>query len=109
MHLVELTVAGNEASDLLRVENQALLAELGAESAYWTVLDEGPIEECLALLVQSASGWSAQQVPAQAGEQARRTQDAEALAYHDGWVYVLGSHFGAKKGPLQPKRAFVAR
>jgi hypothetical protein len=109
MHLVELTVAGNEASDLLRVEDQALLTELGAESAFWTVLDEGPVERCLALLTHSQHGWSAGHVAAHAGEQAGRTEDAEALARHDGWVYVIGSHFGSKKGPLQPKRAFVAR
>jgi hypothetical protein len=110
MHLVELTVADNEASDLLRVKDQALLAELGAQSAFWTVLDEGPVEKSLALIVHSPQGdWSAHHVAAQAGEQAGRTEDAEALAHHDGWVYVLGSHFGSKKGPLQPKRAFVAR
>ena len=109
MHLVELTVAGNEASDLLRVHDPELLAELEAESAFWTVLDEGPVEQCLALLVHSQHGWSAHHVAAQAGEQTGRTEDAEALARHDGWVYVLGSHFGSKNGPLQPKRAFVAR
>jgi hypothetical protein len=26
-----------------------------------------------------------------------------------GYVYILGSHFGGKDGPLQPKRGFVAR
>ncbi len=109
MHLAELSVAGNEASDLLRVTDPALLAQIGALSAFWTVLDEGPVEQCLALVAHSASGWSAHHVLAQAGEEAGKTEDAEALAYHDGWVYVLGSHFGSKKGPLQPKRAFVAR
>ena len=28
---------------------------------------------------------------------------------HDGWIYVFGSQFGKKDGPLQPKRSFVAR
>ncbi|WP_117210484.1 hypothetical protein [Allorhizocola rhizosphaerae] len=110
MHLVELSAAGNEASDLLRVHDPELLRELGARAAYWTVLDEGPVEECLALLVLGHDGaWSARHVRADAGGQAGRTEDAEALAWHDGWVYVLGSHFGKKKGPLRPKRAFVAR
>jgi hypothetical protein len=31
------------------------------------------------------------------------------LARHDGWVYVFGSHFGSKTGPLRPRRAFIAR
>src|SRR5688500_6821354 len=52
---------------------------------------------------------SARQVREDAGGQVGRTEDAEALAWHDGWVYVLGSHFGKKKGPLRPKRAFIAR
>jgi hypothetical protein len=125
--LAELTVAGNEASDLLRVHDRALLGELGADEAFWTVLDEGPVEECLALLVHSAPGvgtsdhgsqevpsshehgWWARHVRGDAGPEAGRTEDGEALAYHDGWVYVIGSHFGSKKGPLRPKRAFVAR
>jgi hypothetical protein len=38
-----------------------------------------------------------------------RTEDAEAITRHDDRVYMLGSHFGSKSGPLQPKRAFVAR
>ncbi len=110
MHLVELRAAGNEASDLLRVHDPRLLDQLGARAAFWTVLDEGPLEQCLALLALGHDGvWSALHVLADAGGQAGRTEDAEALAYRDGWVYVLGSHFGKKKGPLRPKRAFVAR
>ena len=110
MRLAELTAAGNEASDLLRVHDEKVLETLGARSAYWTVLDEGPVERCLALLVESADGrWTARPVEADAGDQAGRTEDAEALAWHDGWVYVFGSHFGSKRGPLRPKRAFMAR
>ena len=107
---IELTAAGNEASDLLKVHDAALLNELGARAAFWTVLDEGPVEECLALLVQSHDGtWAARHLNADAGEHTGRTEDAEALAYHDGFVYVLGSHFGKKKGPLKARRAFIAR
>lgn len=109
MHVAELTVAGNEASDLLRVDDAALLESLNARAAYWTVLDEGPVERCLALLIDGPEGWSARHVPADAGPESGRTEDGEALARHDGWVYVLGSHFGSKQGPLRPKRAFVAR
>ncbi len=42
---------------------------------------------------------------ADAGAENGRTEDGEALAHHDGWVYV----FGSKAGPLRPRRAFVAR
>jgi hypothetical protein len=42
---------------------------------------------------------------------AGKTEDAEAITRDDstGYVYILGSHFGSKHGPLQPKRGFVAR
>ncbi|HEX6681691.1 MAG TPA: hypothetical protein VF062_02810 [Candidatus Limnocylindrales bacterium] len=110
MRVIELRAAGNEASDLLRVHDTSLLEQLRARAAFWTVLDEGPVEACLALLVQLHDGrWEARHVIADAGEQTGRTEDAEALAYHDGWVYVLGSHFGKKKGPLKARRAFIAR
>jgi hypothetical protein len=108
--MIEFVVAGNEASDLLPVRSAALLAAYRARRGFWTVLDEGPVEQCLALLLERADGtWAAYHVPADAGAENGRTEDGEALAHHDGWVYVLGSHFGSKGGPLRPRRAFVAR
>ncbi|MEV0713588.1 hypothetical protein [Asanoa sp. NPDC050611] len=107
---VELTVAGNEASDLLPVLSPALLEAHGARRGLWTVLDEGPVEACVALLVQGHDGsWAAHHQGFDAGREAGRTEDGEALAHRDGWVYVIGSHFGSKGGPLRPKRAFFAR
>jgi hypothetical protein len=113
LHTVELTVGGNEASDLLPVRSPELLAALRARRAFWTVLDEGPVERCLALLVErdgvERGHWAAQHLIVDAGREQGRTEDGEALAYHAGWVYVVGSHFGSKAGPLRPRRAFVAR
>ncbi|PSK64433.1 hypothetical protein B0E53_03615 [Micromonospora sp. MH33] len=110
LRLVEFVVAGNEASDLLPVRSAALLRAHGARRGFWTVLDEGPVEQCLALLLERADGeWVAHHVAADAGRENGRTEDGEALAHHDGWVYVFGSHFGSKAGPLRPRRAFVAR
>ncbi|MEU4479277.1 hypothetical protein AB0F68_14605 [Micromonospora sp. NPDC023966] len=110
LRLVEFVVAGNEASDLLPVRSPALLRAHGARRGFWTVLDEGPVEQCLALLLEQADGeWVAHHVAADAGPENGRTEDGEALAHHDGWVYVFGSHFGSKAGPLRPRRAFVAR
>ncbi|GIF78401.1 hypothetical protein [Asanoa siamensis] len=107
---VELSVAGNEASDLLPVLSPELLAAHGARRGLWTVLDEGPVEACVALLVQGHDGaWAAHHQGFDAGHEAGRTEDGEALAHRDGWVYVVGSHFGSKAGPLRPKRAFFAR
>lgn len=110
LRLLEFVVAGNEASDLLPVRSPALLRAHGARRGFWTVLDEGPVERCLALLLERVDGeWVAQHVAADAGPENGRTEDGEALARHDGWVYVFGSHFGSKAGPLRPRRAFVAR
>ncbi len=110
LRLVEFVVAGNEASDLLPVRSPALLRAHGARRGFWTVLDEGPVERCLALLLERDDGeWVAHHVAADAGPENGRTEDGEALAHHDGWVYVFGSHFGSKGGPLRPRRAFVAR
>ncbi|MBQ0903006.1 hypothetical protein [Micromonospora sp. U21] len=110
LRVLEFVVAGNEASDLLPVRSAALLRAHGARRGFWTVLDEGPVERCLALLLELDDGeWTARHVAADAGVENGRTEDGEALAHHDGWVYVLGSHFGSKAGPLRPRRAFVAR
>ncbi|GAA2514822.1 hypothetical protein [Pilimelia columellifera] len=107
---IELVVAGNEASDLLPVHDATLLAAHGASQGFWTVLDEGPVEDCLALLLQRPDGsWTAHHQSCDAGAEIGRTEDGEALAHHDGHVYVIGSHFGSKRGPLRPRRAFVAR
>ncbi|MCM0678945.1 DUF4185 domain-containing protein [Micromonospora phytophila] len=110
LRLLEFVVAGNEASDLLPVRSAVLLRAYGARRGFWTVLDEGPVERCLALLLELDDGrWVAHHVVADAGAENGRTEDGEALAHHDGWVYVFGSHFGSKAGPLRPRRAFVAR
>ncbi|WP_412540968.1 hypothetical protein R8Z50_35225 [Longispora sp. K20-0274] len=107
---VELSVGVNEASDLLTVRSPEVLAAHGWTAALWTVLDEGPVEESIALLGRAPDGtWSTRLLPADAGAEAGRTEDSESLAYRDGYVYVLGSHFGSKRGPLQPRRAFAAR
>ena len=110
LRTVELAVAGNEASDLLPVRSPELLAAQGARRAFWTVLDEGPVERCLALLIERPDGqWATHHLTVDAGRENGRTEDGEALARIDDWVYVIGSPFGSKSGPLRPRRAFVAR
>lgn len=111
---VRLDLQPNEASGLLPVEDDALLAAHGWDEGYWVVLDEGSIADCLAVVGHGAgagleSGWEIQRLHLRVHGEDRKVEDAEALARWDGWVYVLGSQFGSKVGPLQPKRAFVAR
>jgi hypothetical protein len=112
--IVDLAHEGNEASDLVHVNNDALLDLHGWDIGFWTVLDEGSVEDSIAVLGHARgaapdSGWEIFQLPAIAGKETGRTEDAEAVARHEGWIYVVGSHYGSKGGPLQAKRAFLAR
>jgi hypothetical protein len=111
---VDLNLPPNEASGLLATENDALLEAHGWDSALWTLLGEGEIQDCIALLghergASTSEGWQIEHLDAQLKDDSVKTEDAEAIARYDGWVYIFGSHFGGKSGPLEPKRGFVAR
>ena len=111
---VDLELAPNEASDLLQLDDAALLDAHGWDAAYLTVLDEGPVERCVALLGHSAGdaadrGWTSRRLGFSPVSGSASTADAESLAVHDGRVLVVGSHFGPKGGPVLPDRQFVAR
>ena len=113
LHRLELNLHPNEASGLLTVENDALLEAHGWELALWAVMDEGEIEDCVAILghkrgTEISEGWEIERLHAVLANDVK-TEDAESVARRDGWVYIFGSHFGGKSGPLQPKRGFVAR
>ena len=114
LHSVDLHLEPNEASDLAEVHEPGLLEAHGWDRTFLTVLDEGPVEDCIALLGHEADagmteGWSSHRLTFAADDNAGRTEDAEAVAVRDGRVYVLGSHYGSKDGPLQVKRHWIAR
>lgn len=116
MHETDLHLEPNEASDLSRVFSQATLDEHGWDRAFVTVLDEAAVEDALALLVHTKAaalddGWRAIRVHADPSppEDRGRTSDAEACARRHGMVYVLGSQFGKKAGPLSARRSWIAR
>jgi hypothetical protein len=111
---VDLHLEPNEASDLTQVREPGLLEAHGWDAAYLTVLDEGPVEDCVAVLGHDAGaapteGWTSARIHLDAGDMAGRTEDAEAITVRDGVVYVVGSHYGSKDGPLQPRRAWFGR
>lgn len=111
---LDLNLHPNEASGLLTVEDGALLGAHGWDLAFWAVLDEGRIEDCVAVIghrsgADIGEGWEIERLRAKAVGYDGKTEDAEAITIHDGLVYIFGSHFGSKAGPLQPKRGFVAR
>lgn len=113
--LKKILVEGRaEASTLLVWDDPEALDALGWDEAFFSALDEGPIEENLVLVGHRAgaavdAGWECRPVRAQPDLFAGQTDDSESLARYDGHVYVLGSHFGGKRGPLDPRRAFIAR
>lgn len=115
LHHVDLNLEPNEASDLCQVDEPGLLAAQGWDASFLTVLDEAPVEDAIAVLGHEAGaapteGWSTHRLCFDAGDDARRSDDAEVVAVReDGRVYVLGSHYGAKDGPLEPNRQWIAR
>jgi hypothetical protein len=114
LHRLELNLHPNEASGLLAVEDGALLEAHGWELAFWAVLDEGEIEDCVAVIGHRdgagiGEGWEIERLRAEPLGDAGKTEDAEAITRQGGWIYIFGSHFGGKAGPLQPKRGFAAR
>jgi hypothetical protein len=106
----------HEASALIALTNRALLRDRGWREAFWVVGDEAPVERAVAALGRRADAphgeeWELLMLDAQivGGGRAKKTEDAETLARAGGFIYVIGSQFGGKTGPLDPKRHFVAR
>ena len=116
LHQLDLNLHPNEASGLLTMENRRLLDEHGWEVGFWAVLDEGDVGDCIAVIGHQSGadineGWEIDRLHADTSfvGNSGKTDDTEAVARHDGWVYLFGSHFGSKDGPLQPKRGFIGR
>jgi hypothetical protein len=111
---VRLNLPPNEASGMLATENDALLEAHSWDCALWTILGEGRIQECIALMghergANMSEAWQGELLAARLEDDGVETEDPEAIARYDGWVYIIGSHFGSKGGPLEPTRGFVAR
>ena len=116
LHQLNLNLHPNEASGLLALENRRILDDHDWEFAFWAVLDEGEVEDCVAVIEHQRNagideGWEIDRLHAETSfvGKSGKTDDTEAVARHDGWVYLFGSHFGSKDGPLQPKRGFIGR
>ena len=107
---VDLDLHPNEASDLAVVPAGAVDRY---DQTFVTVLDEGVIEQSIAILghrgddvTRLGGGPAVAWTPA---DHAARTEDAEACDFLGDHLYMLGSHFGSKDGPLEAKRAWIAR
>ena len=114
LRFVDLRLESNEASDCVRLRDQALLDANGWDAAYLLFLDEGHLEEAIVLLGHQAGaplteGWSDRRLEVDVGKAAGKTDDAEAAASFGEHHYVVASHFGKKRGPLQVARHWFAR
>jgi hypothetical protein len=70
LHRLELNLHPNEASGLLAVEDESLLESHGWELAFWAVLDEGEIEDCVAIIghwrdADISEGWEIERLHAE--------------------------------------------
>lgn len=109
MRTVVIDHPHNEASALLGIQNGAILRKRGWELGFWIVSDELETPDALAALGQTTSGeWEVVRVETRV-RAAKKCEDCETLSRAGSHVYVFGSQFGSKAGPLQPKRHFVAR
>lgn len=116
LHQLNLNLHPNEASGLLLIENETLLEAHGWEFGFWVVLDEGEVQDCTAAIGHRNGApinerWEIERLRAEPKFVVHegKAEDAEAVTRNNGWVYIFGSHFGSKDGPLEPKRGFVAR
>jgi hypothetical protein len=111
---LEFDLGPNEVSGLETFYNQRVLADHEWDVAFWAVLDEVAVDEAIGVIGHRYGerldrGWVAERLHATTPDGVGKTEDAEAVGHHQGCIYIFGSHFGKKKGPLQRKRQFVGR
>ena len=92
---VNLPLEPNEASGMALVTDADLLDNLGWSIGFWVCLDEGPVETCVALVGHPAESrnpneWEIRRLHGQVQNAADSTEDCEAIAVWDVWVYVFG-------------------
>jgi len=112
LRTVDLDLRPNEASDLAPVKDARVLRAHGWDTAFWTALDEGAVEDSVGVIGRKREGdhtWEVARPRLRPDSHAGKTEDAEVCVHHDGWVYLIGSHYGSKAGPLESSRAWIAR
>ena len=106
----------NEASALIAIASQWLLDCLNWDVGFWIANDEKPAHKAVAALGrrrgrEGDDAWQVLPLKASRSDASRGgdTEDCECMARAGAWIYVFGSQFGSKDGPLDPERHFVAR
>jgi hypothetical protein len=113
---IDLELENNEASDLAPCTSKEVLKANNWDVAYFIFLDEGHLDEAVGLLghkkgkkLTDPNGWEHRHVPIDCGDDSGKTDDSEASATHGEFTYVIASHYGKKRGPLQVERQWIAR
>ncbi len=105
---VDVEIGPNEASGLCPIEDEDVLTRRGWAQGFWVVLDEVAVGDGTVAVGRAPDGrWEAAPLPttvAGAG-----TEDGEDCVRVGPWIYIFGSHYGSKEGPLERERQFVAR
>ncbi len=109
----EIDTSHNEISAMLAVHDAKLLRQKDWQDAFWIANDEKKVHKALALLGRRKTDqkWEVLKFKARRSNKSfdGKTDDTEAMARAGAWLYIFGSHFGSKEGPLDPERNFVAR
>lgn len=109
---LEVEIAPNEGSGLCAIGSGAVLDRLGWDIGFWVVLDDTGVGEGTVAVGRSrkdgAIAWQARTLET-ALDGGALTDDGEDCVRVGGWIYVFGSHYGSKEGPLERERQFVAR
>lgn len=100
-----------EGSGLLALVHPEILEAHGWDLAFWTCSDEASVEDSLGALGRNreTGEWEVVHPAKVKPNRKRRTEDCEALARRGDQIWLFGSQFGPKPGPLSPRRHFVAR
>ena len=116
MESIDLELENNEASDLAPCTSKEVLKANDWDIAYFIFLDEGHLDEAVGLLghkkgkkLTDPKSWEHRHVPIDCGDDSGKTDDSEASATHGEFTYVIASHYGKKRGPLQVQRQWMAR
>lgn len=106
----DVEIGPNEASGICPIDSEKALSAKDWDLGFWVVLDEAAVEDAIIAVGRCAdgSGWQAERLPV-AGNGHPPTDDGEDCVRIGEWIYVLGSHYGSKEGPLERERQYVAR
>jgi CHAD domain-containing protein len=105
-----IDVAPNEASGLCPINSSRALEARGWETGFWLVLDDTSVDEAVVAVGRPGGDarWQSERLPVR-GDGRPATDDSEDCFRLGEWIYVVGSHYGSKRGPLERERQFVAR